>query len=85
MLGSKAEAGAAQGPNDDRRLDPASRHETMLGDAIGDLVEADAKKVGEHDLDDRPIASQSEAKRRAYKSCLRDWRVAHARRAELLV
>ena len=85
MLRAKAKARAAKGPNDDRRLDAASRHETVLGDAVGDLVEADPEKVSEHDLDDRPVACKSKAKRRADKPGLRDRRIADARRAELLV
>ena len=85
MLRAKTKARAAKGPNDDRRLDAASRHEAVLGDAVGDLVEADPEKVSEHDLDDRPVACQRQTKRRADKPGFRNRRIADARRAELLV
>src|SRR5271170_6134904 len=85
MLRAKAKARTAESPNDDRRLETASRHEAVLGDAVGDLIEADPEKVSEHDLDDRPVACQRKTKRRADKPGLRDRRIADARRAELLV
>ena len=85
MLRAKAQARAAKGPNDDRRLDPTPRHEAVLGDAVGDLVKADAKEVGEHHLDDRSVAGERKTKRGADKSGLGDRRVADARSAELLI
>src|SRR5271166_126747 len=85
MLRAKTKAGPAKGANDERRLDAASRHEAVLGDAVGDLVEADSEKVSEHDLDDRSVARQRKTERRADKPGFRDRRIAHARRAELLI
>src|SRR5271166_5835046 len=85
MLRAKAKARAAKSPNNDRRLDAASRHKAVLGDAVGDLVEADPEKISKHDLDNRPVACQRKTKRRADKPGLRDRRIANARCAELLI
>ena len=57
----------------------------MLGDRVDDLVEADAEEVGEHDLDDRPVAGQRQAERGADEAGLGDRGVANAGRAEFLI
>ena len=85
MLRGEAETGAAERADGDRHLDAAARHEAVLGDAVDDLVEADAEEVGEHDLDDRPVAGEREAERGADEAGLGDRRVADPRRAEFLV
>ena len=84
MLRGEAETGAAERADGDRHLDAAARHEAVLGDAVDDLVEADAEEVGEHDLDDRAVAGESEAERGADEAGLGDRRVADPRRAEFL-
>ena len=85
MLRAEAQPGAADGADDQRRLDLAARHEAVLGDRVDDLVEADAEEIGEHDLGDRPVAGDGEAERGADEAGLGDRRVADAGGAELLV
>ena len=85
VLGAESQAGSAESPNDDRRLDAPARHEAVLGDAVGDLIEADPEEVGEHNLDDGPVAGQRETQRRADEAGLRDRRIADALRAKLFI
>ena len=85
VLRTKSQTRSAKSPNDDRRLYASARHEAVFGDAVGDLVEADAEKIGEHDLDDGAVAGERETQRRADKAGLRDRRIADARRAELFI
>src|SRR5947208_15759037 len=85
MLRGKAETRATEGADGDRHLDAAARHEAVLGDRVDDLVEADAEEVGEHDLDDRPVAGQRQAERGADEAGLGDRGVANAGRTEFLI
>ena len=84
MLRPEAQARAADGADRHRHGELPARHEAMLGDAVDDLVEADAEEIGEHDLDDGPIAGDGEAQRRAHEAGLGDGRVAHPGMAEFL-
>ncbi len=84
MLRAEAQARPADGADRHRHGELAARHEAMLGDAVDDLVEADAEEIGEHDLDDGPIARDGEAQRRADEAGLGDGRVAHPGMAEFL-
>ena len=61
----KRSPAAADGADDQRRLDLAAHMKRCLAIAVDDLVEADAEEVGEHDLGDRPVAGDGEAERRA--------------------
>ena len=78
MLGREADASAVRHP--DRHGDgglPAG-HVAVLRELVGDLVEAHAREVGEHDLRDGPQTGDGGSECAADDRLLRDRRVADA-------
>ena len=82
MLRREADAAAVGHPDrhGDRGL--AAGHVPVLRELVRDLVEADAREVGEHDLGDGAEAGDRCSERAADDRLLRDRRVADAARPE---
>ena len=62
----------------------AARHVVHLRGLVDQLVHDQRQEVAEHDVDDRPHAGHRRADADAREACLRDRRVDHALRPELL-
>ncbi len=75
---------SARHPHHHGHLVLAGEHVVRLGGLIGELVEADADEVHEHDLHHGPQAYRRRAHRVADDGRFHDGSVAHPLRAELL-
>ena len=85
MLRAEPRARAVAGADHQRALGLPVAHIAALRKLIGDVVEADREEVREHDLRDRLEAGHRRAHRGAHDRLLGDRRIAHPKRAELLV
>ena len=78
MLGREADAAAVRHPERHRDVGLAAGHVPVLRELVRDLVEADAREVGEHDLRDGPQTGDGGSECAADDRLLRDRRVADA-------
>jgi hypothetical protein len=85
MLRAEPRPGPVGHADRDRHADLPAGHVAVLGQLVGDLVEADAGEVGEHDLGQRAQPLDRGADRRADDRLLGDRRVEHPPCAEALV
>jgi hypothetical protein len=78
VRGAVAAAAAHRGAHDERHRHPVVEHRAELRDPVHDLVEPERDEVAEHDLQDRAIATEREARRDAEHGRLADRRRQHA-------
>ena len=84
MMGSVRPGGSARYPDHHRHLVLPGEHIVSLGGLVGELVEADADEVHEHDLHHGPQAYRRRPYRMADDRRLHDGGVAYPLGAELL-
>ena len=84
VLRGQVPAAPGHGYHRDGQLGGAAEHVAHLGHLVGDLVHALAHEVHEHDVDDGSQAGRGRTDAQAHDAFLRDGRVDHALRPELL-
>jgi hypothetical protein len=84
VLGAKARTRTIGSAHDQRTLGLPVAHVAVLGELIGDIVETDRQKIGEHDLGDGFKAGHCRTHGGAEDGLFGNRRIAHAFRPEPL-